>query len=88
MSLRPGAVDFDSKWNGLKVTIHDVVQLRRVRMAIWNDHYSYPINSNKILHMGPFLYLNKCLLLILLCYTKQHVTVSCCLAVFRIGCWI
>ena len=57
MSLRPGAVDFDSKWNGLKVTIHDVVQLRRVRMAIWNDHYSYPINSNKILHMGPFLYL-------------------------------
>ena len=42
MSLRPGAVNFDEKWSGIKETIHEVVQLRRVKMGTWNDHYSYP----------------------------------------------
>ena len=43
MSLRPGAVSFDAKWSGLRETIQAVMQLQRVRMATWNDHYSYPV---------------------------------------------
>lgn len=42
MSLRPGAVNFEEKWRGLKETLGAVVQLQRVRMITWNDHYSYP----------------------------------------------
>ena len=42
MSLRPGAVSFPEKWSDLQATISSVVQLKRVKMADWNDHYSYP----------------------------------------------
>jgi len=47
MSLRPGAVNFAEKWSGLRETIQAVVQLQTVRMATWNDHYSYPSPSNE-----------------------------------------
>ena len=40
LSLRPGAVNFEEKWSGLKETILAVVQLQRVDMATWNDNYS------------------------------------------------
>ena len=46
MSLRPGAVSFPEKWSGLQETISSVVQLKRVKMGDWNDHYSYPIQKS------------------------------------------
>ncbi len=57
MSLRPGVVNFEERWRELQETIRSVVQLHRVRMATWNDHYSYlllPLILLTFLSLLPF----------------------------------
>ena len=45
MSLRPGAVNFDNKWQDLRGTIEAVVKLKPVKRITWNDNISYPHDS-------------------------------------------